>query len=322
METRDAQNRLEPTGKVLSSEGPRSPLVSYIVPFFNGSAHLAETLGSILAQTYSEIEVVVVDDGSDEPCAPITDPLGPRVRVIRTVNHGVSGARNVGLAAARGDFVTFLDQDDLVYPPHAELLGGAMRSDPEVDGAFCSVVILRDGLAPKEQAFCRYDSPLELFKTRMTLSMGALMFRRSALVGLGGFDLTFNNVGEDWDFCLRFARFRRLEYVAEPLFGFRRHRSQASWGADRMAQGALSVLQKHRLCDGPGALTSLEARRARAGIMGYWAQWYRASLKSAGLWSRRTPALLGHLLTHPGLLRYIVAPPLKRIAMGGRRRTD
>jgi len=168
-----------------------------------------------------------------------------------------------------------------------------------------------------EQDFDRYESPPALFKRRMTLSMGAVMFRRSAIVGLGGFDLTFCNVGEDWDFCLRFARFRTLEYVREPLFCFRRHTAQASRGADRLAQGALGVLLKHTRFDGPGALSPEEARDARAGIRGYWAEWYRAGFKGVGMRGRGSVRLLVQLLAHPSLLPAFAFPPLKRLFGAG-----
>jgi glycosyltransferase involved in cell wall biosynthesis len=303
----------------ISQDSSRLPLITYVVPFYNGAALLRETLASVRSQTYGEVEVVLVDDGSEQDCGPIVAEFGSCVRVIRTVNHGVSGARNVGLAASKGAYVVFLDQDDLVMPNHAERLSEPMRNNPTIDGSYCKVVILREGLPPMEQDFDRYDSPLALFKRRMTLSMGAVMFRKSALEGLGGFDLTFCNVGEDWDFCLRFARFRTLEYVREPLFCFRRHRAQASRGADRLAEGALAVLLKHRRYQGPGAVTAGEAREARAGIMGYWAESYREAFKKNGMEIRGAARLLAKTLAHPSLLAAFVVPPLRRVFGGGRR---
>lgn len=297
----------------LAYGGGSAPLTSYVIPFYNGNAHLGGTIQSILSQTYKDVEIVVVDDGSEQDCKPITGSFGPCVRVIRTANHGVSGARNVGLAAAHGVYVTFIDQDDVVYPRHAELLSAEMEADPTVDGCYCSVLVLREGVPPEEELFDRYPSSLALFKARMTLSMGSLMFRRSSLEGLGGFDLALSNIGEDWDFCLRVARYRQLVYVEQPLFGFRRHTAQASRGADRLAKGALSVLRKHRLFDGPGSFSRAEAREARAGILGYWAQWYRARIKAAGPFSKETVELVGHLLANPCLMPFVVLPPLRRL---------
>ena len=298
----------------------KSPFISYIIPFYNGRKHLVEAVESVLNQTIQDVEIIVVDDGSPEPCSDIVAQF-ERVRVVKTQNHGVSGARNVGLSIALGEFVAFLDQDDVVYPSHAERLTMAMSCDPEISCAFSNVVILREGAEPKEENFATYDSALDLFKSRMTFSMGALVFRHCDLVGLGGFDLTACNLGEDWDFCLRVARFRKLVYVPEPLFGFRRHEAQASQGADRMARGALSILRKHKWFTGPGRMSRQEVKRARAGILGYWAQWYRSQLKAAGGLNLRAVRLFGRLMRHPFLVSHVLLPPLRRISqLNGRQR--
>lgn len=93
-------------------------LVSVVVPAFNVSATLAETLQSILAQTYSNIEVIVVDDGSSDETVAIAESFWAdgRVRIIRQPNRGLAGARNTGIAAAQGSFVAFCDADDLWEP--------------------------------------------------------------------------------------------------------------------------------------------------------------------------------------------------------------
>ena len=175
-------------------------MVSYVVPFYKGVRRLAEALESISAQSYPEIETVVVDDGLREDCSPITDAFGPRVRVIRTPNHGVSGARNVGLTTSYGTFITFLDHDDLVYPRYAELLSAPMRADFRVDGAFCDAMSIGEAQPPEEERLDRYASPQALFKRRMSLSMGAGVFRKMSLDGLGGFDgLSFYYTGLGWN---------------------------------------------------------------------------------------------------------------------------
>jgi glycosyltransferase involved in cell wall biosynthesis len=93
-----------------------APLVTCIVPCFNGERYLAECLESILAQTHRRLEIVVVDDGSTDGSAALVGRYGPRVRCYRQPNRGPAAACNQGVALATGDFVAFLEQDDLWLP--------------------------------------------------------------------------------------------------------------------------------------------------------------------------------------------------------------
>ena len=98
-----------------------SALISCVVPVFNGERFLAEALNSIFAQTYRPIEVVVVDDGSEDSTGEVLSGFGQQVRVIRQANAGPSRARMRGLEAATGGFVAFLDSDDLWLPEKLDL---------------------------------------------------------------------------------------------------------------------------------------------------------------------------------------------------------
>jgi glycosyltransferase involved in cell wall biosynthesis len=93
--------------------GERSRLVSVVVPVHNGAAFVADALESVLAQTYAPVEVIVVDDGSDDDTASIVARHGPAVAVIRQPHAGPAAARNAGVSAASGEYISFLDADDL-----------------------------------------------------------------------------------------------------------------------------------------------------------------------------------------------------------------
>src|SRR6266571_3302693 len=91
------------------------PLVSVLVPAYNAAPWIAESLGSALAQTWPNTELIVVDDGSrDETASVVKQFLGPRVRLIRQENQGQSAAENSALRAAQGEFIQYLDADDLL----------------------------------------------------------------------------------------------------------------------------------------------------------------------------------------------------------------
>jgi glycosyltransferase involved in cell wall biosynthesis len=91
-------------------------LISCIVPVFNGERYLGEAIDSILAQTYRPVEIIVVDDGSTDGTAAVAARYGDRIRYVRQNNGGAPTARNLGLSVAMGEFVAFLDSDDLWHP--------------------------------------------------------------------------------------------------------------------------------------------------------------------------------------------------------------
>jgi glycosyltransferase involved in cell wall biosynthesis/SAM-dependent methyltransferase len=116
-------------------------LVSTIVPVYNRSGLLREAVGSVLAQTYREVEVIIVDDGSTDDTAEVCDRLAvgdERVRVLHVPHQGRAGlAREVGRGSARGEFIQYLDSDDVLYPRKFEVMVGALTGNPDCDIAYC-----------------------------------------------------------------------------------------------------------------------------------------------------------------------------------------
>jgi glycosyltransferase involved in cell wall biosynthesis len=106
------------------------PTISVITPCYNGAMYLRQTIESVLAQTYPPLEMIVVDDGSTDDSAAIAESFGPPVRVIRQTNQGVSAARNRGIAEARGDYLHFLDADDLLHVHAYSRAVDAIRAHP------------------------------------------------------------------------------------------------------------------------------------------------------------------------------------------------
>jgi glycosyltransferase involved in cell wall biosynthesis len=112
------------------------PLISCIVPVFNGERFLAEALESILSQTYQPIEIIVVDDGSTDQTAQVAHSYGQRIKYLRKTNGGETAARNHGLRAAKGEYVAFLDADDLWHPYKLAQQMARFRETPELDLCF------------------------------------------------------------------------------------------------------------------------------------------------------------------------------------------
>jgi glycosyltransferase involved in cell wall biosynthesis len=113
----------------VKSEGP---LVSCIIPVYNGERFLAEAVESILAQTYQNLEIIIVDDGSTDGTASVAASFGDRVRYVRQKNSGPAAARNRGLQEARGEFIGFLDADDLWAENKLQRQLAHFRARPEL----------------------------------------------------------------------------------------------------------------------------------------------------------------------------------------------
>lgn len=183
------------------------PTVSVIIPAYNAARYLAETLASALGQTLTDIEVIVVDDGSKDNTAEVVRAF-PAVRYVHQQNAGVSAARNKGAAHARGEFLAFLDSDDLWHPDKLRQQVEALRQHP--DSVFSRTEAVSD---PSRQAAIQNGqrepgAPHELIPDFHTsflvpyLTTSTVMVRRSAFEQAKGFDTSLR-IAEDVDFYLR-----------------------------------------------------------------------------------------------------------------------
>lgn len=162
--------------------------ISVIIPVYNAAATLPATVRAVLAQTYADLELLLINDGSTDGSGAVCDGFAdPRVRVFHQENQGVSAARNLGLSQAGGEYITFLDADDIVPADYLQVLYDACRN---ADIAVCDVVSIQDG---REQA--RFTHPkailtqreaLDFLLTRRRINSGpyAKLFRRDVLEGL------------------------------------------------------------------------------------------------------------------------------------------
>jgi glycosyltransferase involved in cell wall biosynthesis len=122
-------------------------LVGLVMPAWNAEAFVGEAIDSVLAQTHRIADIVVVDDGSSDRTAEIARAFGAPVRVVSQTNSGVGAARNTGVRLVRGDWIAFLDADDLLTPRAIEARLEAVREDPQLQLVFGSSRRLTDGVA-------------------------------------------------------------------------------------------------------------------------------------------------------------------------------
>jgi glycosyltransferase involved in cell wall biosynthesis len=187
-----------------AGDGAR-PAVSVIVPYYNTGELFHETARSVLGQSLQQWEMIVVNDGSQDPAAlRVLDEYrdgDPRIRVLDLeANRGLPGARNAGLAAAQADKVFFLDSDDLIEPTALEKMAWCLDAYPEY--AFCKGFTVNFG-ALRVMSQARFEDG-DLFLRRNVVTILA-MVRRDVARSVGGFDESLVTGLEDWDFWLRCA---------------------------------------------------------------------------------------------------------------------
>jgi len=192
-----------------------SPIVSIIVPCYNGGRFLDQLLSSLQAQTFRDFEVIIVDDGSTEPETIATlARLPPEIRLVRQANAGLPAARNAGFRSARADMVLPLDCDDVLEPAYLAETVGALYSAP-ADVGFVFTHMRLSGVLEGvyKTRFDRFD---QLFINRLPYCM---LLRKSAWAAVGGYDESMGDGSEDWEFNIRLAQanFNGIE-ITKPLF--------------------------------------------------------------------------------------------------------
>jgi glycosyltransferase involved in cell wall biosynthesis len=232
----------------------KDSLVSVIVPCYNGGAFLEAALRSALAQTYSEVEIVVIDDGSTDSSPEIAQRLP--VRYIRQQNRGLAEARNAGIRESRGAYVVFLDADDRLKPEAIEIGLRALELRPDCDMAVGDhVFISADGsfLGHSTKVDPLHSYYEALLKSNFIEMISSVLFRRRVFDELGGFDSTLS-VSEDYELYLRIARARSICCHPVVVAEYRRHESNTSLDSERMLTVTLQVLKEQAkyIGDDPG----------------------------------------------------------------------
>lgn len=246
--------------------GMPAPAISVLMPCHNCAAHVEEALQSVLAQTFDDWELIVVDDGSrDDSAARIAACEDPRIRLIRQDNAGVSAARNRAIAAARGARLAFLDADDWWAPTLLERLSATLDEQPDAVAAYCGWqnVGLPGGagepyVPPDYEAG---DRDAHLLKA-CPWPIHAVLTSAEAVREAGGFDEALAT-SEDYALWLEVAARGRLVRVPEVL-AFSRHHGggQATANRARLARDQYGV-QTGFLARHPEVAERLGPRRAR-----------------------------------------------------------
>jgi glycosyltransferase involved in cell wall biosynthesis len=265
-----------------------SPRISIVIPTYNSEPYLAETLDSVCAQTRTDWELIVYDDGSRDLTVSVArafEQRDARVRVIEGANGGVANARNRGFQAtsAGTEYVIFLDNDDVWEPDTLQSLVAPLDGHPEYVSAHCTAISIdgngqqppgddlekhlgtRLGIGPDGVVARPSSEPTrfaELANSNWPVTPGVHLVRRRVLEAVGGFDPAAVPC-DDWDMNVRVSRCGDIAFVDRPLLRWRRHAGAQSYHSAGWRRGYFYVRRK-MLADPSN--TADQARAARAGF--------------------------------------------------------
>jgi glycosyltransferase involved in cell wall biosynthesis len=250
-------------------------LVSTIIPAYNAAAYVRETIDSALAQTHREHEIIVVDDGSTDGTWEILQSYGDAIQAVRQPNGGPARARNTGARIARGEWLAFLDADDLWLPEklqrqlaEAERTGAALVYTNRENFGSCETVstLQSDGVT------LHAGESFERLLEGNFITLSSVLVDRRVFAEAGGFDEAAVLIGvEDWDLWLRIAAAHPIALCREPLTRYRRHPGGISRNVNRMRQGLFATLERAFGLERAGRLPAAARRRAQSqawGVLG------------------------------------------------------
>ena len=228
----------------------KPPLVSVIVPAYNVAGFIGDALNSVLAQTFTDYEIIVINDGSPdtEALEKVLAPYLSRIVYLKQENRGVSAARNTGIKAARGSLIAFLDGDDTWLPHYLEVQVPRIQADPTIDVLYPNVIMFGDSSEAGEEFMTICPSNGEVTFERLLLQecnvSNCSIVRRETILRAGLFDESLRSV-EDFDLWLRVIKQGgHIAYHREVLARYRRRSGSLTANPIWLSKHILKVLAK------------------------------------------------------------------------------
>ncbi|MBF2064474.1 MAG: glycosyltransferase family 2 protein [Calothrix sp. C42_A2020_038] len=223
------------------------PKVSVIIPAYNAMRYLPQTLDSVLQQTFTDFEVIIVNDGSSDTILEWAPELrDSRVRLITQINQGVSAARNQGVANSTGEYIAFLDADDLWERTYLEKQVDYLDKHSNMGVVYTWTKLIDEFGNPIKRIFASHAEGMiwqELLGNDVISTGSSAMVRRHILEGVGGFDTQLAHA-EDLELWLRIAQKYQFGVIKETLVSYRQHPYNVTKNRDKMMQGLSTVYEK------------------------------------------------------------------------------
>jgi glycosyltransferase involved in cell wall biosynthesis len=279
---------------------PRSVLsrASVVIPAYNASTFLPDAIRSALTQTWHEVEVIVVDDGSTDDTGSIAEGFAnadSRLRVTHKPNGGLSSARNAGMAIATGDAICFLDADDILLPDKLERQMGYLNQFPDCDLVYSDYYVGDGNLSPLWLASVRRDVPrMEDYLLYRNGFAPMCPLLRSGLVARTGLFDEVLRAAEDWDYWIRAAQHGRFCYLPGPVGVYRTHPDQMSRNRTLMRTSDLRVAQKNFRSGSQEWRIMMASRAWAEGREAWWDRklWLAPAKFLRSAWIARSPRIL------------------------------
>lgn len=223
------------------------PAISVIIPAYNAEATIAETIGSVQKQTFTDLEIIVINDGSTDRTLEVLQKIpDPRLKVFSYKNSGVSVSRNRGISQATGEYIAFLDSDDLWTPDKLESQLTALQYNPKAGVAYSWTYFMFEDekLSFVENSHCFEGNVYPgLLLTNFLHNGSNPLIRKEAVESVGLFDPAIKSV-EDWDYYIRLAKKWDFVLVPKPQILYRQHLSSISYNIEVMQQHCLQLMKK------------------------------------------------------------------------------
>ncbi|PIQ84452.1 MAG: hypothetical protein COV75_02235 [Candidatus Omnitrophica bacterium CG11_big_fil_rev_8_21_14_0_20_63_9] len=290
--------------------GHKRPTVSVVIPAHNAAATIDAAIHSVLHQTAPAFEIIIIDDGSTDGTAQRVQTFGERVRYLRQEQAGPAAARNRGAAEARGEYVAFLDADDLWLPRKLEAQLAVVEQEPGVEAVQCSAYLVNSALDVLETRRCRPDQDTFLdilLRNNQPAFSSTVMVRKRAFDRLNGFSTDF--IMETWDMACRLTRHGTLRSVPEPLVLYRQHAGNRSHDVRSHQDTGFALLG--RLFADPTLDPSIRRHRAKI-----WARFYATLAGSHlhhGAWLASLQWGGRAVITSPAVCGYFAGLPLRQL---------
>ena len=243
--------------------------ISVVIPAYNASRFIGETLESVLHQTLPVDEVLVIDDGSTDDTASVAESFGKPVRVYRRSNCKQAAGRNFGVQAAESEWIAFVDADDIWESNKLERQMEELARHPEADICYTGrILLLQEGPTARLGQVVRVP-PAEKIRESLfrntTFLPSSVIIRRSAFLAVGGFDTHFE-VLQDWDLWLRLLDAgTKFAACPEPLVRYRIHPNSVSRNAKRSLRVAKEIYRRHVLPQLPSHTRWIAHQRSQSG---------------------------------------------------------
>jgi glycosyltransferase involved in cell wall biosynthesis len=278
------------------------PTFSVVVPAYNTGVMIETGIRSVFLQSRDDFELIIVDDGSTDDTVERVQPFlaDPRVRLIQQSNGGASAARNTGLKIARGEFITMLDSDDLLFPEYLQVMGSALERTPDAGLAYTDAHVLDHQTGKiRRTTMMKYQRPpgvppadaAQFFRLLLDRNFicPAATLRHSVLESIGGFDERLSHA-EDWELWLRTIHAGYSAVRPPGVLAVHRDRpASLSTDLPKMIEGILEV---YRIVD-----QEYEADEdVRAFARKKWAHWNRYLRAQTDPTIARSPAARGGAL--------------------------